>query len=295
MNEEYCESFSSKALEVKLCDRSITAYSRNGDVLESIPWSEMESASWICLRSTDGKRIPVSSFSQNDNRNLLRAVSARWRSANPKHWLANEKSKLRLHRWIFVYIVPFFFIGMWLLSMAMLRGDDQSTVKREEVVRFNRTMRVYVLFLVPLNVGVYFFGSRRRYRKAVASIQQQDEPERELVKAGPQCSACELRGKYMKMSIDDIVVTIGRNVKTWQIYCMIGFALLGAILAIAGLIQGYDKIDKDLEALPDYATTLGIGVISFCLFFPFGYVMLLMKEMAKLRREMESLKKLCEK
>lgn len=99
----------------------------------------------------------------------------------------------------------------------------------------------------------------------------------------------------MKMSFDDIVVTIDRHVKTWQIYCIIGFALLGTILAIAGFIHGYDRIDKDLEGLPDYTILLGIGLISFCLFFPFGYVMLLMKEMAKLRREMESLKKLCEK
>ncbi len=99
----------------------------------------------------------------------------------------------------------------------------------------------------------------------------------------------------MKISKDNIVMMIGRHVKTWEIYCMIGFALLGAVLAIAGFIDGYDRIDKDLEALPDYTITLGVGIISFCLFFPFGYVILLMKEMAKLRREIESLKELCEK
>jgi hypothetical protein len=93
----------------------------------------------------------------------------------------------------------------------------------------------------------------------------------------------------MKMSIDDVVVAIGRHVKIWQIYCMIGFVLLGDILAIAGFIQDYHRIDKDLEVLPDYTVTMGIGII--CFFFPFGYMMLAMKEMAKLRGEMESLKK----
>jgi hypothetical protein len=95
----------------------------------------------------------------------------------------------------------------------------------------------------------------------------------------------------MKMSIDDVVVVIGRHVKTWQIYRMIGFALLGDVLAIAGFIQDYNRIDKDLEVLPDYTVTIGIGLICLCLFFPVGYVTLLIREMAKLRGEMESLKK----
>ena len=98
----------------------------------------------------------------------------------------------------------------------------------------------------------------------------------------------------MKMTIDDVVVVIGSKTKAWQIYFLIGVAILGDILAIAGFICGYGRIDSDLEALPEYAITMGVGILCFCLFFPFGYVMLLMKEMAKLRGQMEALKELCE-
>jgi hypothetical protein len=95
----------------------------------------------------------------------------------------------------------------------------------------------------------------------------------------------------MKMSIDDIVLAIGRNVKASQIYCSLGFALLGAILFLAGLIQAYVRMDKDIESLPDHTIRIGVGIICFCIFFPLSYVMLAIKEIAKLREEVESLKK----
>ena len=99
----------------------------------------------------------------------------------------------------------------------------------------------------------------------------------------------------MKMTIDDVVMVLGRQTKTWQVYFLIVFALLGAVLAIVGFICGYGRIDTDIEALPEYAIRMGVGLLSFCIFFPLGYVMLLMKEMAKLGRQMEALKNLCEK
>ncbi|UCC96587.1 MAG: hypothetical protein JSW66_12165 [Phycisphaerales bacterium] len=95
----------------------------------------------------------------------------------------------------------------------------------------------------------------------------------------------------MKSKLENTIPTIDRVTQNWQIYFILGLALLGGILFIAGIITGSENISTDLNRLSESTIMALIGFMSFCLFFPFAYILLLIKEAARSRRQFDELAK----